>query len=314
MLRSCPRRVDDLQRDYNFCMDSAGQRSEDPREPKDIRLVVDTIPTLAWSARPDGSADFFNQRWLGYTGLAAEQAADWGWQIAIHPNDLRRMMAGFDEALKFARPFEAEGRLRRSDGEFRWFLFRASPLRDEFGKVVKWYGTNTDIEDRKRAEEALRSNEQNLRLIVDSIPGLVVTTTPAGEIELLNRQVLEYFGKTAEELSHWKTSDAVHPDDVPGAVAALTRSIETGEAYEVGERYVKRRGIYRWFHARGLALRDKEGRVVRWYYLITDVDDRKRAEEALKQSEVKLRLNVDSIPAFVMIWTADHQLEFVNRR
>jgi PAS domain S-box-containing protein len=275
---------------------------------------VDTIPTLAWSARPDGSADFFNQRWLDYTGLAAEQALDWGWQIAIHPDDLRRMMAGFEEALKLARPFEAEGRFRSSDGEFRWFLFRASPLRDESGKVVKWYGTNTDIEDRKRAEEALRSNEQNLRLIVDSIPGLVVTTTPVGEIELLNRQVLEYFGKTAEELSHWKTSDAIHPDDVPGVVAALTRSIETGEAYEVEHRLRRADGVYRWFHARGLALRDKEGGIVRWYYLITDVDDRKRAEEALKQSEVKLRLIVDSIPAFVMIWTADHQLEFVNRR
>ena len=313
-MRGCPRIVDNSQRDYNSSMASPGHSSECPREPQDIRLVVDTIPTLAWSARPDGSADFFNQRWLDYTGLAAERALDWGWHIAIHPDDLRRMMAGFEEALKFARPFEAEGRFRSSDGKFRWFLFRASPLRDEFGKVVKWYGTNTDIEDRKRAEEALRSNEQNLRLIVDSIPGLVVTTTPEGEIELLNRQVLEYFGKTAEELSHWKTSDAIHPDDVPGTVAALTRSIETGEAYEVEHRLRRADGVYRWFHARGLALRDKEGRIVRWYYLIIDVDDRKRAEEALKQSEVKLRLIVDSIPAFVMIWTADNQLEFVNGR
>ena len=145
-------------------------------------------------------------------------------------------------------------------------------------------------------------------------PGLVVTTTPAGEIELLNRQVLEYFGKTAEELSHWKTSDAIHPDDIPGAVAALTRSIETGEAYEVEHRLRRADGVYRWFHARGLALRDKEDRILRWYYLLTDVDDRKRAEEALKQNEAKLRLILDSIPAFVMIWTADHQLEFVNRR
>jgi PAS domain-containing protein len=94
-------------------MASPGHSSDYPREPQDIRVVVDTIPTLAWSARPDGSADFFNQRWLDYTGLAAEQALDWGWQIAIHPDDLRRMMTGFEEALKFARPFEAEGRFRR---------------------------------------------------------------------------------------------------------------------------------------------------------------------------------------------------------
>ena len=107
-----PRIVDDSQRGYNSSMASPGPSSDYPREPQDIRLVVDTIPTLAWSARPDGSADFFNQRWLDYTGLAAEQALDWGWQIAIHPDDLRRMMAGFEEALKFARPFEAEGRFR----------------------------------------------------------------------------------------------------------------------------------------------------------------------------------------------------------
>src|SRR6516225_7254107 len=87
----CPRIVDDSQRDYNSRMDSAGQRSEHPRQLQDIRLVVDTIPTLAWSARPDGSADFFNQRWLDYTGLATEQALDWGWQIAVHPDDLPPM-------------------------------------------------------------------------------------------------------------------------------------------------------------------------------------------------------------------------------
>jgi PAS domain S-box-containing protein len=261
---------------------------EEPGDVQDIRLVVDTIPTLAWSAAPDGSAEFFNQRWLDYTGLSAEQALGSGWQVAIHPEDLPRILETFREALNSTKPFEVEGRFRRFDGEFRWFLFRASPLCDESGKVVKWYGTNTDIEDRKRAEDALRAHEQNLRLIVDTIPGHVVTTTPTGEIELLNRRVLEYFDKTPEELVNWRASDAIHPDDLALTIAALTRAIQTGEPYEREHRLRRADGVYRWFHTRGLALRDKEGRIVRWYLLPIDVDDRRRAEEALRKSEALL--------------------------
>src|SRR5437016_13248596 len=135
---------------------------------------------------------------------------------------------------------------------------------------------------------AIWADEQNLRLLVDTIPGLVVTTTPAGEIELLNRQVQEYFGKTPEELANWRTSDAIHPDDLPLTIAALTRSIQTGQPYEVEHHLRRADGVYRWFHARGLALRDREGRIVRWYYLLTDVDDRRRAEDALRKSEALL--------------------------
>ncbi len=258
---------------------------EEPGDGQDIRLVVDTIPTLAWSAGPDGSADFFNQRWLDYTGLSAKQALGWGWEVAIHPADLPRILETFRDALNSVKPYEVEGRFRRFDGEFRWFLFRASPLCDESGKVVKWYGVNTDIEDRKRAEDALRSHEQNLRLLVDTIPGHIVTTTPTGEIELLNRRSLEYFDKTTEELVNWRTSDAIHPDDLALTIAAWTRAIQTGEPYEREHRLRRADGAYRWFHTRGLALRDKEGRIVRWYLLPIDVDDRRRAEEALQRSE-----------------------------
>src|SRR6202048_3425847 len=262
---------------------------EESGDVQGIRLVVDTIPTLAWSAGPDGSAQFFNQRWLDYTGLSAEQALGSGWQVAIHSDDLPRILETFREALNSIKPYEVEGRVRRFDGEFRWFLFRASPLCGESGKVVKWYGTNTDIEDRKRAEDALRSHEENLRLLVDTIPGHIVTTTPTGEIELLNRRVLEYFDKTPEELVNWRSSDAIHPDDLALTIAALTRAIQTGEPYEREHRLRRADGAYRWFHTRGLALRDKEGRIVRWYLLPIDVDDRRRAEEALRKSEERWR-------------------------
>src|SRR5258706_9126815 len=144
---------------------------EESGDVQDIRLVVDTIPTLAWSAAPDGSAEFFNQRWLDYTGLSAEQALGSGWQVAIHPDDLPRILEIFREALNSVKPYEVEGRFRRFDGEFRWFLFRGSPLRDRSGKVAKWYGTNTDLEERKRAEDALRKSEERWRSVFENSAG-----------------------------------------------------------------------------------------------------------------------------------------------
>jgi PAS domain S-box-containing protein len=119
-----------------------------------LRTIIDTIPALAWSARPDGSAEFFNRRWLDYAGLSAEEASDWGWTVALHPEDRDRLMDYWRHLLASGEAGEIEARLRRFDAEYRWFLFRASPLRNDSGRIVKWYGTNTDLEERKRAEEA----------------------------------------------------------------------------------------------------------------------------------------------------------------
>src|SRR6266852_408034 len=279
-----------------------------------LRTIIDTIPALAWSARPDGSAEFFNQRWLDYAGLSAEEAADWGWTVALHPEDRGRLMDYWRHVLASGEAGEIEARLRRFDAEYRWFLFRASPLRNDSGRIVKWYGTNTDLEERKLAEEALRSNEQSLRLIVDTIPGLVCTMSAAGEVELLNRQVLEYFGKTTEELKNWATSDAVHPDDLPRVIDAWRRSIETGEPHDLELRQRRADGVYRWFHSRALPARDTEHRVTGWYMLLTDIDDRKRAEDALRSNEQSLRLTVDSIPGFVSTMSAAGEPEFVSRQ
>jgi PAS domain S-box-containing protein len=253
-----------------------------------LRTIIDTIPALAWSARPDGSAEFLNRRWLDYAGLSPEQASDWGWTVAVHPDDRGRLVDYWRRILASGEAGEIEGRLRRFDGEYRWFLFRASPMRNDSGRIVKWYGTNTDIEDRKRAEEALRSNEQSLRLTLDSIPGFVSTSDAAGEIELVNRQILEYFGMTTEELKNWSTSDNIHPDDLPRMIDAYRRAIETGQPLDFEQRSRGPDGVFRWFHNRSRPQRDAGGRIVRWYYLATDIDERKKAEEELHRSKAYL--------------------------
>ena len=254
----------------------------------ELQTILDTIPALAWAARPDGSAEFFNRRWLDYTGLSAEQARDWTWTTAIHPDDLNGLTDYWRSILDSGEPGEFEARLRRFDGEYRWFLFRASPLRDRSGTVVKWYGTNTDIDDRKRAEDELRASEHNFRLIVDSIPGLVCTMSAVGEVEFLNRQVLEYFGKTVEELKGWATGDVIHPDDLPRVIATFTNSVAAGQPYGIENRYRRADGSYRWFEFRALPARDAAGRILRWYALLIDIDDRKQTEEKLRESEAVL--------------------------
>jgi formate hydrogenlyase transcriptional activator len=285
-----------------------------------LRTIVDTIPAMAWTARPDGSAEFFNRRWLDYAGLSAEEAAEWGWAVALHPQDGDRLMDYWRHLLTSGEAGESEGRIRRFDGEYRWFLFRASPLRDESGNIVKWYGTNADIEDRKRAEEALKSNEQSLRLIVDTIPGHVCTLNAAGEVQLLNRQLLEYFGRTTDELKNWATSDAVHPDDLPRVIDAWRRSVETGQPYEDEHRERRADGVYRWFQSRALPVRDTTGRISGWYMLLTDVDDRKRNEMALARardeivkSEAELRTIIDAIPQLIIAIGVDGNFQSANQ-
>jgi PAS domain S-box-containing protein len=247
----------------------------------DLNPVLNALPGLVWTALPDGQTDFVNQRWCEYTGFSVERARDSGWQAAIHPEDLPRLLERWQSLLASGEAGEMEARLRRFDGGYRWFHVCATPSHDAAGKLVKWYGVSTDIEDRRRAEEALRARELSFSLMVESIPVPVAVTTPTGEVEALNRPTLEYFGKTFEELKGWKTSDVVHGDDLQHTIAAQAEAHETGRAYNVESRHRRADGIYRWFNVLGLPLRDTEGRILCWFHLLIDIDDRKRAEALL---------------------------------
>jgi len=251
--------------------------------------------------------------WLDYAGMTAEQAQGWGWADAIHPEDRKKLVEDWQSCLASGTPVDTEARLRRFDASYRWFLIRGNPLRDEAGNILKWYGTCVDIEDRKRGEEALRARELSWRQIVDSVPGLVATMGPMGEVEFLNRQTLEYFGKTNEELKNWSLIGAVHPDDLPGVIAARQKCIETGQIYEVEHRCQRADGVYRWFQVRGLPVRDAENNITAWYLLLTDIDDRKRAEQKLRQSEKDLRTITDAIRQSIVVLAPDGTTLYANQ-
>ena len=139
-----------------------------------LRKIIDTIPTLAWCNLSDGSNDFVNQRWSDYTGLSQEEVKRVGCKVAIHPEDLPRWLDQWRALLASGAGGEIEARLRRHDGAYRWFLIRVEPLQEESGEILRWYGTNTDIEDRKRTEEKLREDEREIRRITDAIPQTIV--------------------------------------------------------------------------------------------------------------------------------------------
>ena len=255
----------------------------------ELGRVVDMLPGLVWTALPDGAIDFLNQRWCAYTGLSVAEGCGRGWQTAIHPEDLPELLKRWRSILASCEPGEMEARLRRFDGEYRWFLFRTFPTADASGQVVKWSGISTDIEDRRRSEEAMHTRwwlwaparERHFRAIGDGIQAHAALVTPGGEIEIINQQALDYFGATPEELKSWGTAGTIHPDDLSNFIAAWREAVETGRPYDVEGRHRRTDGVYRWFRMRGFPLLDMEERIVLWYRVETDIDDRKRAEALL---------------------------------
>jgi PAS domain S-box-containing protein len=285
----------------------------------DLGRVLDALPAMVWTALPDGQIDFINRRWSEYTGLGLDKAHGWDWQAAVDPHDLPGLLERWRSILASGEPAEMEARVRRFDGQYRWYLVHCSPMRDDAGRIHKWYGINTDIDDLKRAEETSRESERYSRLIVDSIPGMVATFTPGGEVEFVNNQILEYFGRTPEEQKRWQIGDAIHPEDLPRTVEVFTQAIASGTPFELEVRARRFDGVYRWFQSRNLPLRDTNGRVVRWYNLLIDIDEMKRAEEALRASEAQLaeaerdlRLTIDTIPVFVATYQPDGTRSSVN--
>jgi PAS domain S-box-containing protein len=195
-----------------------------------LRLIVDTIPALAWSAHPDGAAEFFNAHYLEFVGLSAAQARGWGWTTAVHPDDLNDLAARWQEILASEKPGEAEARLRRHDGAYRWFLFRANPLRDDSGSIVMWCGVNTDVEDRRRAEEALNRARSELARVARVSTFGALTASIAHEINQPLSGMVTNAGTCLRMLN-------ANPADVEGAQEAARRMIRDAElASEVATR------------------------------------------------------------------------------
>jgi formate hydrogenlyase transcriptional activator len=281
----------------------------------EARLTVDSIPGMVAVVNTNGEVKWLSKPVLDYYGRTLEQVnSQWTTGGMIHPEDRPGLIEAFTRALASGDPTQLEVRACRFDGVYRWFDLRGRPLRDRQGRIARWYFLQTDIDDQKRAEEALRESEHESRLIVDSIPGLIAVLSASGEVERVSQPLLDYLGRSLEELRQWAVDDTIHPDDRPGYLQAFERAFAAGEAVEYDAARIRRfDGVYRWLNMRGLPLRDRQGHIVRWYFLLTEVDDKKRAEDKIRQSEKEARQLLDLSPMHIAEMGPDGSRRYLNR-
>lgn len=253
-----------------------------------LRHVIDTIPTLAWCNLPDGTNEFLNKNWHEYTGLSPEESHGWGWQAAFHPEDLPPLMEKWKRMLISGEPDEIEARLRRNDGVYRWFLIRAEPFRDETGKIHRWYGTSTDIDDRKRAEEQLRRSEAFLvegqRL---SLTGSFSWKMATGEITWSEQLYRLYEFEIGVPVTPELIRTRVHPEDHTLLEKMVEQARDDEKDFEFHYRLVMPDNSVKYLHAVAHARRDQNGHL-EYIALVQDVTQRHLSEEALAKARSEL--------------------------
>ncbi len=249
----------------------------------DLRLVVDTIPVMAWIVLPDGKLDFLNRPWLEYSGLSMKHA------IAdptgtMHPDDLPGVIGKWQESLASGRPYDGEMRLRRADGLYRWFLVRTVALRDANGRILRWYGTSTDIEDRKRAEGALRESERLLREAQElGHTGSWEHDLASGRIVNTDENARLFFGDDTSKGARLEDYiEAVHPGDRDYVTQRRQQLLAEGGPREIEFRVVWPNGEIHALQGMATVVRDEAGKPVRVYGTNLDVTERRRAEEKLQ--------------------------------
>lgn len=246
------------------------------------RSLVRATSEIVWVADADGLQRGEVADWLSFTGQTAK---GWNWLDAIHPDDGEETMARWKEAVAAGSMFQVEHRVRRHDGVYRNMQARAVPVHDASGKIVEWIGTNSDITERKRAEEALREREQRFRVLAESLPQLIWITSSAGENSYCNRRFEEYTGIPVDAFMGTSWKGLIHPADLESTLEKWKRSGEAGEVFEHEYRLRRYDGTYRHFLARAVPVHSVEGQIEQWLGSSTDIHEQKLAEEAMRRTE-----------------------------
>src|SRR5229473_1808102 len=259
----------------------AARRSE-----RELRDVVNTVPAHVWSTSPEGEVDFVNDRWLQFTGLTLDGASGWKWEAVLHPDDRTRVVADWHTAVKNGQATESEARVRRADGEYCWWFIRNVPLRDETGKIVRWYGTAIDIEDRKRTEQALRKSEERWRSVFENSAIGVALSDLNGRFLATNHVYQTIVGYTEEELRALCFLDLTHEDYREANWALITELLEgKRRQFQIEKKYRRKDGSSIWV-SNNVSLVPGTERVPRFIMALSeDITQRKRAEEKLRRSE-----------------------------
>ena len=286
---------------------------------EELRRIIELIPQTIVVLNPDGKAIYANRVALEYTGLSLDEVrADNFRDRVFHPEDLQRLREERQKGLSGSVPFENEQRARGKDGKYRWFLIRYNPLIEERGNVVRWYATGTDIEYRKQAETKLRQEERELRQLIDFLPQHVLVLDKDGTLLQVNKTMLDYKGFTLEEMKGGGTRERinrdVHPDDLERVQNERSAGLSRGVLFETEKRLVGKDGQFRWFLFRYNPVLNDDGDVVRWLATATDIEDRKQAEDLMRNEAVALREQIDRDSMFEDIVGSSEALRKVLRQ
>jgi len=283
-------------------------------------LLVDTIPALVWAAGPEGDIEYVNKRVLDYLGTTLDEITRNGWLEKVHPDDVAFKTTTWLANLESRTADDAFCRFRGADGQYRWFAVSGAPLKVGDGRVLRWYGVLIDIDERKKAEGAVRESEHKrmlgvvaqLQATLNVVPAYAWYTAPSGGLIFANKRTADYLGLPKDHPlrfginigAEWDAHiPLLHPDDQEESRKAWSGCLRTGEAAEFSQRVRNAEGAYRWFLSRAEPLRANDGTLLQWVGINLDIEELKCTEQALRESEYKLRQIIETVPG--LIWSAD---------
>ena len=270
-----------------------------------FRSLVIASSQMVWTSDSDGMVVEDSPSWRAFTGQTYEQWAGVGWLDAVHPDDRSRAANAWGASVASRTIYEVDYRVRRADGEYRWTSVRAVPLRHPDGSVREWIGTNTDVTEQRRSEEAVRHSERRLRLLLDSMQQKIFTTTADGNVDYFNPAWTQFTEVASASLRDWGWTQIIHPDDIEVSVRVWQHALQNGIEFQVEQRFRRADGQYRWHLSRAVPIRDEAGCLVMWIGSNTDIHDVK-----LVESELARRLRAERRHSAVLakVASASNQL------
>src|SRR5580704_2730717 len=277
-----------------------------------LRAVMDTIPGLVWSALPDGDFEFCNQRWLDYTGMSFSEIKGWGWAAAIHPHDATRLQEGWRTALAQSTPFRAQARMRGADGCYRWFLIQAEPLRDSGERIIRWYGTNTDIEELKLEQDELQKQTSRLEQLFEKSPEGIAIMDMEDRILRVNKEFTRMFGYEPDEVLERTIQDVIVPQTLLEESRGFTGQVVSGRL-EVETVRMRKDGTNVHVSLLAVPVTTVSGEHVANYAIYRDITERKLAEERLRESEARFQAMADTAPVLIWMTGTDGLCNYFNK-
>ena len=268
----------------------AGEETRDTMGPahtpdvNDFRALADHMPNLAWIADGTGGIFWYNRRWFDFTGTTLDAMQGWGWKSVHHPDHVDRVVERFSASLASGDLWEDTFPLRRADGQWCWFVSRAQPTRDEGGRIVRWFGTNTEITGQIEAQRAVRRSEARFRTLINAGSAIVWVTNIAGQLMGDQSRWSDFTGLPQSALQGAGWLRSIHPDDREQTVTAWTTALQTHQPYAIEHRMLRRDGEWRHMEARAVPVVDEDGLVREWVGVHYDITDRKQAEAAIEEA------------------------------